>query len=187
MDGKFKINWWGIHKNLSNSKEDLIAFFKGTKKEMESILLGVYFGTAGIVKRDPIPLNYKIKIKDNLRGYSIEEEDARRISSYIFRKEKYKIEKSKKKVLFEINMPLNKTSPEKKFIPIASFFNGANAKNYSETLTNPFKIKITKNPKNLEFKIIDEKSNSPIAMFKNKIHAISYNNQFLEGKGRIDL
>ena len=181
---KNKSHWWAVYRNLSNSPQDLIAFVKGTEREMQRINLGLYYGNAKIKSEKPKELNYKTKFREKIIIHSMEEKDAIRISNKLLHGREKKIEENPFKVWFEITKDSKNIHKNK--IPDAYFRKGNDAENYLSLLRNGTIITLTKNPsKKLEFKVLNSE-NFPVAIFKDKEVAKNYQINFLNGLGKVE-
>lgn len=85
--------WWGIYEGISCSSP--IAYVKGTKDELETVSLTIYYGNAVIKRNPPRKLNYQVKSGKNSLIHSIKEEDSIKISRIVAKNKKIKIKENK--------------------------------------------------------------------------------------------
>jgi len=176
--------WWAIYKDFPRSKDNLIAFVKGNKKQMGKVLVGVYLGTVSITREEPTELNYQLNKNGEPVIHTLDELDAVKISRRIFPREKPKVKENASKIWYQIDvLEKNKKSQGKK-VPNAYLVNSEHIKEYSLILKPEIDIGLTKKPKNLEFKVIDE-NKKVIGFFNQGRNAKFYNNKFLGGLGKV--
>ena len=176
--------WWAIYKNYPHSKDSLIAFVKSSKKQMQRVLVGIYFGNVSITREEPSELNYHLEKGGEKVIHSIEKLDAIKISRRIFSKENLEIKEDQLKVWYEINTLKKTKKSDGKKIPNAYLVSPGHIKEYSSILKPEVEIDLTKNPKKLEFKVLD-KNKKVMGLFNSNKDANTYNNKFLGGLGKV--